>query len=155
MLQTNLYFILLLTFWHCKWKSLIRHVNRVIIFSLEPAPRRCEICQRGIGSQSMTQIFVPQPCQLHLSSGPRRCGGAGVEERWSCQQREWQRSLSPLGVGVKPLGSALLLFSSLRRTSPDVIFSSCRPFGSVQLTQVHNSRQTSVTSPWSLPHGKH
>lgn len=111
-LQTNLYFILLLTFWHWKWKSLIRHVNRVIIFSLEPAARRCEICQCGIGSQSVTQIFVPQPCQLHLSSGPRRCGGAGVEERWSCQQREWQRSLSLLGVGVTPLGSPLLLFSS-------------------------------------------
>lgn len=107
-----LFIILLLTFWHWKWKSLIRHVNRVIIFSLEPAARRCEICQCGIGSQSMTQIFVPQPCQLHLSSGPRRCGGAGVEERWSCQRREWQRSLSLLGVGVTPLGSPLLLFSS-------------------------------------------
>ena len=36
----------------------------------------------------MTQIFVPQLCQLHLSSGLQRCGGAGVEERWGCQQRD-------------------------------------------------------------------
>lgn len=52
-----------------------------------------------------------------------------------------------------PLCSSLQV--GLRRTSPDTIFSSCRPFGSIQLTQVHNGRQTSMTSPRSLPHGKH
>lgn len=108
-------------FWHWKRKLLICGVTSVIILSLEPEPRRSKICQCGISSRSMTQIFVPQLCQLHLSSGPRRCGGAGVEERWSCQwrdasplkwQSECQRSPSLLGVGVKPLraSSSLLKF---------------------------------------------
>lgn len=145
MFQTN--WKALLFCWHWKWKLLICHMTSVIILSLELEARRSKICQCGIRSQSMTQIFVPQLCQLHLSSGPamwRHWGGGEVElsaeGRLSSEVTGWmsQIELSLLGVEVKPLSSALLLlllFWSLFEEHETWLFF-CRLFGSVEWMQL-------------------
>lgn len=164
MLQTNRFY-----YWHWKWKWLICQVLSFWALNWSHGAVKSVSVASGVRAWRRSLSLSSASFISHLDHsdvealGWRRGGAVsrGTLLLWSGRVNVTDLSLSLclslLGVGVKPLGSALLLllFWSLFEahiTRQDFLF--WRLIGSIEWVQVHNSNQPFMSSPWSFRHRK-